>query len=135
MPSPPVSVLVVESHDTLRQTLCLLLQGRGLGAVGASSGAVALRMLRRGRPSAIVLELRLREMSGIDLIRHIREQPALRQVPILALTVVSDRALHETARQAGCTAVLEKPLHADDLVDLVRGLSAAPAPALAAAVP
>jgi PAS domain S-box-containing protein len=85
-PGQPSRVLVVDDELEARELLDETLRSMGLLPVLASSGKQALEYLARGPISAVVVDLRMPEMSGFELILRIRQNPAFQQLPIVVLT-------------------------------------------------
>ena len=109
-------VLVVDDDESIRSSLCDLLQEEGHRAVGASNGQQALDLLRRGdRPCVILLDLMMPVMDG-ETFRH--EQlgdPALRGIPVAVITAAGPAA----AARISVDAVLPKPLRIESVLKVV----------------
>ncbi|HBX60172.1 MAG TPA: two-component system response regulator, partial [Methylophaga sp.] len=58
----------------------------------------------------IVTDYRMPEIDGIEFIRRVRQMPALQSVPIMMITVVSEKAVRYDALDAGATAFLTRPI-------------------------
>jgi CheY-like chemotaxis protein len=85
-PSLP-QVLVVEDNQDLREALCELLSLEGYRPKGCTSGEAAWMQLANGlRPSAMIVDLALRRMSGRELLRLLRGTEWGRQIPVLLLS-------------------------------------------------
>jgi type IV pilus assembly protein PilB len=82
----------------------------------------ALRMLQEDPPAAIVLDLDLVTFDAFELLRLINGDPALHQVPVLALSSASDFSTFEHAHRAGAADYVTKPLAPDDLLPKIDAL-------------
>ncbi len=85
----------------------------------ALSAGEGLELIRRERPSLVVVDIDLPDMSGYDVLAHIADEPTLKGVPIIALTghfAASDR---ERGLRAGFSEYLEKPLDIEKFVGAV----------------
>ena len=110
------SVLLCEDNDPLRTAMRTLLVVRGYDCVEASTGRTGLQLLRRHVPDAIVVDLKLPEVSGLEVILWARRQyPDLR---ILAVSGMPDRYLQEALR-AGADYFLRKPFAPAEILDAV----------------
>jgi CheY-like chemotaxis protein len=73
-------------------------------------------------PSLILLDLKLPRKSGLEVLEWIRSDPALRVLPVVALTSSAETSDIERAYALGVNSYLVKPLGFEDLLDLVKSL-------------
>ena len=111
------TILVVEDHSGIRESLVGLLEDEGYRAIGAASGAEALRRLEKGVPSVILLDLMMPGMSGRELSAHLSQDPARAKIPIVVVT-----ASRNGGEASGIPAVgwLQKPFAIGELLSLIR---------------
>jgi CheY-like chemotaxis protein len=84
-------VLVVEDHADSRELLAEFLEALGYEVDVAGHGREALELLRRASPPTVmVLDLMMPVMSGWELMRHVREDPALRSLPVIVVSGAGD---------------------------------------------
>lgn len=84
----------------------------------AGDGRQALDMLNQGQlPDLVITDLALPRLDGIELIAMMRQDEALRNVPVICLSGYGGHALAQRARAAGCDRILQKPCLPDALVD------------------
>lgn len=105
-----VEVLVADDHDDTRCILREYLQAHGYRVREARDGQEAIRELERVCPSAMVLDVRMPKMDGLEVLRAVRAKAGLCRLPILCL---SAHALPEEVREieaAGTDAYLAKPV-------------------------
>lgn len=106
-------VLLVDDHDDSRELLSQVLSFYGFVIESFASGEDALRCAAtRGAPSAMITDIALGSMSGLDLARRIREAFANQRVPVLAVTGHADYRDAEGV----FSRVLVKPISLDQLV-------------------
>jgi CheY-like chemotaxis protein len=117
----------VDDQEDMLDLLALVLKGAGFCPATAADGKHALQILRESRPEVIITDLMMPDMSGIDLIRFVRSNPDLAQIPILAMSADSTGLLPE-AEKAGATESLKKPIDFDRLVRRLRDFFHIPAP-------
>jgi CheY-like chemotaxis protein len=84
------TILVAEDDDDTRQVLAMLLRDSGACVVEARTGIEAVEAATRGRPSIVLMDLSMPGMNGIEAARRIRQEAALRSVPIIFLTAHGD---------------------------------------------
>lgn len=112
-------ILIIEDNEQNLYLATFLLEKRGYEIVSARSGPEGIALAGRSRPDAILLDIQLPEMDGYAVARALRQNEALKQVPIVAVTsyaMVGDR---ERALEAGCNAYIEKPINPETFVDEV----------------
>lgn len=113
-------VLVVEDDCDIREMVALILSTAGVEIAAAGDGVEALEVLHATRrPDLILLDLMMPRMSGADLLRRIRAEPALATIPVVILSGAADA--EQTARSFGC-ACLVKPVDIDDLLEVTTRL-------------
>ncbi len=84
--SGPGPILIIDDEDDLRTLLDLNLRREGFRTVLAATGAEALELAGKVSPSLVVLDLMLPDLSGTEVCRRLRANPALNGVPIIMLT-------------------------------------------------
>src|SRR5215510_8229784 len=111
-----LSILVVDADDDALKTIGEILHGAGIGASLASTGLHALTLFRRVPVDGVVVDLRLPDFGGIELLRALRDERS--GVPVIVTGVTSPGAAIEAGR-LGAADYLEKPVHAGQLIDAV----------------
>jgi two-component system response regulator RegA len=119
------TILVVEDNDVFRSVLVNALEQRGYDAVGVSDGASALIAARQDSPEMAVVDLRLQDMSGLDVVRELRAID--HTTAVVVLTGYGSIATALEAIRLGAVHYLTKPTDADRILDAFeRGLEARP---------
>ncbi len=109
---PPL-ILIIEDELPARQILAAGLCGAGYRVFEAESGCQGLGRFATQEPDAVVIEMRLSDVAGIEIVRQLRERS---QVPIVALAAAGEQGDKLAALDAGATAVVSKPFEIRDLV-------------------
>ena len=127
-------ILVIEDEPDARMVLVRRLQAHRYEVAEAADGDAGLAETRRSAPDLIVLDIMLPGRDGIEVYRALREEPAMREVPVLFLTAVSsglpmsEQSLDLLAqtkhggRMTGRFAVMTKPYNAPELIVKIREL-------------
>jgi CheY-like chemotaxis protein len=102
-------VLIVEDVAFNRDLLVQLLEDR-YEVLIAEDGKVALELAASERPDLILMDLSLPVLDGWEATRRIKSDPALRAIPIIAVSAHAMRGDDELARECGCDDYLAKPL-------------------------
>jgi len=124
-------VLVVDDDRDVREAIGELLETEGFDVVEAANGLEALLQVKRSRPAAVVLDLMMPRLGGLDAIKRIRAFD--RAIKIVVVTGSPDPELARQARALGAVAVLAKPLSTPDLFAALRAGTVPPMPASSAA--
>jgi len=109
------TVLVVEDDLLELKLFSLLLERYGYRALSAAGGAEALHILSYRRPHALVLDLVMPCISGIEVLRHVRNTPELSSLPVLVLT--ARPAMLAQAHSLGVEHWLIKPVQARQFIE------------------
>lgn len=112
-------VLVVDDYDDIRIMLRKALEGKGCRVIEARDGREAVEVALRARPALILMDVWMPHQTGVSAVKEIREDPEMRDIPIIALTAYEAVDLHIKAIQAGCNQYLLKPINLDQLQGLV----------------
>jgi DNA-binding response OmpR family regulator len=115
-------VLVVEDERLLRETLEYNLARQGYRVITAADGPMAVELARSARPDAILLDVMLPGMDGLDVCRILRREM---NVPILMLTARSDEADKVVGLEMGADDYVTKPFGMRELLATVEYPSAA----------
>jgi CheY-like chemotaxis protein len=122
------TIMLVEDYEETRAMLRTWLERRGYRLVEAADGQEAVDLAPLAHPDLILMDLRLPELNGIAATRRLRQNAALKNVPVVVLSALDPAMFREAALSVGCVEYLSKPIDLDKLEDLLRRLlGAAPA--------
>jgi len=110
-------VLVVEDFADNRDLLTEYLTFRGFAVTAAADGEAALRSAREDLPDVILMDLRMPGLDGWQTTRRLKADPSTSNVPVIAVTAHALKREVESARDAGCDAVVAKPFDISALAD------------------
>ncbi len=114
----PERILVVDDDPLMVRTLCDVLRHFGYEADGLASGEAAVEAVTRNPPAAVVMDIRMAGMSGVEALRQMRElRPNL---PVILMTAHSSTEVLMEANMAGVDAVFSKPLALPMLLEILR---------------
>ncbi len=105
-------VLIVDDESTGRTILTKIIQQveDDISVDAFDNPLEALSWLDSNHPDLIITDYRMPDINGIDLIRKIREKPSCLDIPIMMITVVSEKSVRYDALEAGVTAFLIRPI-------------------------
>ena len=113
MADPNMKILVVDDFSTMRRIVRNLLKELGFSNVyEAEDGVDALKKLRAETFEFVVSEWDMPNMTGIDLLREIRKDDALKHLPVLMVTAEAKKENIIEAAQAGASGYVVKPFTA-----------------------
>jgi len=113
-------ILVVEDQEDNRRILRDLLTNAGYEIIEAEDGKEALAVAARERPDLILMDIQLPLLDGYEVTRRIKADPALRAIPIIAITSYALSGDETKARAAGCDAYVTKPYSPRALLAKIR---------------
>lgn len=102
-------ILVVEDEADTNFLLCRLLEQEGHTCRGVEEGGHALDVAAQVRPSAILLDLMLPDMSGFEVYERLRRNGPLKRIPVIVVSALDDEASRRRSRELGADAYLTKP--------------------------
>jgi len=120
--SPRRTVLVIEDDPDQRQTLQRQLEARDVRVVVAVDGFQGLDELARCHPDAVLSDIRMPAMDGLEFARRMRSDPRYRGMPLIAVTGLNDSADVMATWRAGFDEHLPKPLSSQALDRIVQRL-------------
>src|SRR5687768_9629908 len=115
-------VLVVEDSPTQARLLCLILQAEGFVVEVAPEAEAALARLRAEAFDLVVSDVLMPGLTGFELCRAIKADPALREIPVVLVTTLREPLEIVEALEVGADSFIRKPYEADALVARLRSL-------------
>ncbi|MFG6485095.1 response regulator [Roseateles sp. BYS78W] len=113
-------VLLVEDNDVNAYLARYVLEDAGFEVEWVTDGEQALAAAAARRPDIILMDLRMPVMDGYEATRRLKADPALRDVPVLAMSAQALPEEKARALAAGCSAHLGKPIDVARLAEQVR---------------
>ena len=115
-------ILIVEDNALNIKLFCDLLAAHGHEPEAVTDSRNALDVAREFAPDLVITDIQLPYVSGLELIRVIREEPSLAEVPIMAVTAYAGQGDDERIRAAGAQAYVSKPISVARFVQEVSAL-------------
>jgi signal transduction histidine kinase/class 3 adenylate cyclase/CheY-like chemotaxis protein len=115
-------ILVVDDNPDLRSYVSGILRQQGYSVVTARNGGEGFKVAQEKNPYLIVTDLMMPQVSGLDMIRMIRQDAKLKGTPIVLLTAKADENTHLEGMEQGADAYLSKPFNDRMLLAEVRNL-------------
>lgn len=118
------SVLVVDDMDSQRQLMSNFLVRAGYNVTTAASGADALKQVKANQPDIVVTDLVMPEVTGLELCRELKREPATAGIPVIACTTKDRKMDQNWAKKQGVAAYVIKPFTEEQLVSAVQSVAA-----------
>jgi DNA-binding response OmpR family regulator len=120
---PRRRVMIVDDDRDIRVLLRVLLEQEGFAVAEAQSGLRLLSQLHVDRPDVILLDVMMSWISGFELCRSIKANPAFHDIPICFVTARSDSGSRLAGLACGASDYFVKPLDLDELLRRVKALA------------
>ena len=117
-------VLLVEDEVNIVEAIRFLLTRDGWHVEAHGDGKTAMSRIRERTPDLIILDLMLPGRSGLDILRDLRAEPQLADLPVLMLTARGHEQDRSIAELAGANRFMTKPFANSEVLDAVRDLAA-----------
>ncbi|MEL6186853.1 MAG: response regulator [Myxococcota bacterium] len=123
MPDKNIKILSVDDFSTMRRIVKNLLKQLGYYNVEeAENGEAALEMIRENKYELIISDWNMPVKTGIELLRDVRADPALKHIPFLMVTAEAEKDNVLEAMEAGVNNYILKPFTAKVLEDKLRSI-------------
>ena len=113
------TILLVEDNAVNRRLAEFLLRSQGYSVREAATAQEAFDLLRTERPALILMDVQLPAMDGLEATKRLKENPATRDIPVIAVTSYAMKGDRERALAAGCADYLTKPLDKASFLQVV----------------
>jgi two-component system cell cycle response regulator DivK len=113
------TILVVEDNPTNMRLAAYVLESAGHTVLTATDAEAGLTQARESLPDLILMDIQLPGMDGLEATAHLKENPATRAIPVIALTALAMKGDEERIRAAGCDGYIAKPMSYKDLLSTI----------------
>ena len=117
------TILIVDDEPDTAQMISMAIGLYGYQSVTAYTGLEALQQLDNWLPDAVLLDLMLPDLDGVEVARRIRAHPRAASLPILVVSATADLRAEDRCRAIGVTSFIRKPVNIRDLVKALRSLT------------
>jgi two-component system cell cycle response regulator DivK len=116
----PKTVMIVEDNELNMKLFHDLLDAHGYRTLQTRTGMEALKVARQERPDLILMDIQLPEVSGLEVTKWLKDDEALCDIPVIAVTAFAMKGDEERIRRGGCEAYISKPISIATFLDAVR---------------
>ena len=114
------TILIVEDNELNMKLFNDLLEANGYVVAQARNGTEAMDSARAHLPDLILMDIQLPEISGLEIIKWMKDDDELKHIPIVAITAFAMKGDEERIRAGGCEAYLSKPISVMNFLETVR---------------
>ncbi|MFI4881559.1 MAG: response regulator [Phycisphaerales bacterium JB064] len=113
------TVLIVDDEPALTVALMTRLEANGYTVYHAINGLAGVEAAALHTPDAIVMDIRMPDISGFDAFERIRRLPGMTKVPVIFLSAHAQEGVKQQALDTGAAAFLSKPFEASDILNAI----------------
>jgi DNA-binding response OmpR family regulator len=127
MTSSEKTVLIVEDEADAAELFAEMMRVSGFRVLKTSSSSPAIGMMSEAKPDIVILDIMMPDISGLDILREMRQDSALADIPVIVVSAKGLPADIKSGMQAGASIYLTKPVGFLDLREAVeRALASSP---------
>lgn len=115
-------VLLAEDNVDIRECVCEYLEGLGYWIETAGNGLEVLEKAAATMPDLVLMDVQMPYMDGLEATRRLRQDPAFRSLPIIAMTALAQESDSQRCLDAGADSYLSKPVRLKDLASAVASM-------------
>ncbi|MGH2747219.1 MAG: response regulator [Actinomycetota bacterium] len=112
-------VLIVDDEPDIRLLIRINLVAAGYEVLEAGNGREAIDFLEGQEPDLVLLDLRLPELDGWEVLEHLKERGVAERVPVIAISAHASPTTKERAREVGFKSYVSKPFTPEELLEVV----------------
>jgi two-component system chemotaxis response regulator CheY len=117
------TILIIDDSASILFYLGMLLRRLEYNVVTARNAEDAMQIMEQSVPAIVLSEIFLPSMSGINLMKRMKDAPLWKVIPVIVLTTESDPGMKDTCMRLGCAAYLSKPVEPDVLYRTLQSVS------------
>lgn len=114
-----ITIAIVEDEPDTAEMFAEMMRIEGYDVLKSYSGGLAKELIADNMPDVVVLDIMMPDLSGLDVLKWMHGQEALKNIPVVVVSARSLPADKEAGLKAGATVYLTKPVAYQDLIDAV----------------
>ena len=115
----PKTILIVEDNDLNMKLFNDLLQAHGYETVQTMDGRDVLQLAHKHRPDLIIMDIRLPEISGLEVTKMLKAEDELKGIPVIAVTAFAMKGDEQKFREGGCDGYIAKPISVPTFLETI----------------
>ncbi len=121
------TVLIVEDNELNMKLFHDLLEAHGIRTVETRDGMKVLDLARQAKPDLILMDIQLPEVSGLEVTKWLKDDPELKDIPVIAITAFAMKGDEQKIREGGCEDYISKPISVSRFLEVVESYLNKPA--------
>ena len=113
------TILTVDDSPSVRKMVEFTLKAKGYGMEGAENGVAAYERLQEEEFDAIILDINMPQMNGLEFLEKIKQEPRFASIPVIMLTTEGQEGDKNKSLSLGATVYIVKPFKPTQLLSLV----------------
>ena len=118
-PARLTTVLWIDDDRLMLSAVAPVLERHGYRVLLATDGATGIATAKQERPDAILLDVLMPTLTGLEVCQQLRADPRLKDTPIILLTALEDLGVRSMGKKAGATTTLRKPFGPEYVVEFL----------------
>lgn len=114
------TVLIVEDNELNMKLFRDLLEAHGIGTLETRNGMEVLEIAREKKPDLVLMDIQLPEVSGLDVTKWLKNDEALKSIPVIAVTAFAMKGDEEKIREGGCEDYISKPISVTRFLEVIQ---------------
>ena len=115
----PIVVWIVDDIESVRKSIAAVLETANMAVCDYASATDFLAEFKPGSIGCLVVDHQMPDMTGLELLQHLQAQSAAGAPPAIVITGHGNESLRQRLMAAGAVTMLNKPVDADELIDLI----------------
>ena len=120
MVKPRKSVLIIDDSETNLLLMQTVLNNKGWNIETASSGKIAMEMIKDKPPDLILLDLLMPEVDGQQMLEWLKSDDGLKDIPVVVISAVNAKKTIETCLGKGAAYYMPKPVKIKELIEIIQ---------------
>jgi DNA-binding response OmpR family regulator len=120
MVSEPKSVIIVEDEPETADMFAEMMRLNGYQVRKSSGGRMAMSMIAHEKPDAVLLDVMIPDISGLEVLRFMKRDPNLTDVPVIIISARSQYTDIQEGLEAGARLYLTKPVAYPELISAIK---------------
>lgn len=113
-------VMIVEDNELNMKLFNDLLEAHGIETIKSNNGLEVLDLAKETQPDLILMDIQLPQVSGLDVIKWLKDDEALAKVPVIAVTAFAMKGDEEKIRKGGCEDYISKPISVTRFLEVIQ---------------
>lgn len=114
------TVLIVEDNELNMKLFRDLLEAHGIATIETRNGMEVLDIAHAKKPDLVLMDIQLPEVSGLDVTKWLKNDEALKSIPVIAVTAFAMKGDEEKIRQGGCEDYISKPISVTRFLEVIQ---------------